>query len=91
MLQQCIRLCDSSLFVLTPRNDFLSCCAEELNWPAQNPDLTPTPNSQHQCPTSLNAPVAEWEQSPTARFQNLVESFPRRVEAVIAADECSWL
>ena len=29
--------------------------------------------------------VAEWKQVPTAMFQHLVESLPRRVEAVIAA------
>ena len=32
-----------------------------------------------------NALAAEWEQIPTARFQNLVESLSRRVEAVVAA------
>jgi hypothetical protein len=29
--------------------------------------------------------VAEWKQVPAVMFQNLVESLPRRVEAVIAA------
>jgi hypothetical protein len=29
--------------------------------------------------------VAEWKQVPAAMFQHLVESLPRRVEAVIAA------
>jgi hypothetical protein len=29
--------------------------------------------------------VGEWKQVPTAMFQYLVESLPRRVEAVIAA------
>ena len=32
-----------------------------------------------------NAFVAEWKQVPAAMFQHLVESLPRRVEAVIAA------
>ncbi len=34
----------------------------------------------------INALVAEWEQIPAARFQNLVESLPITVEAVIATD-----
>ena len=32
-----------------------------------------------------NALVVEWKQVPAAMFQHLVESLPRRVEAVIAA------
>jgi hypothetical protein len=32
-----------------------------------------------------NALVAEWKQVPGAMFQHLVESLPRRVEAVMAA------
>ncbi len=32
-----------------------------------------------------NVLVAEWEQSPVARFQNLVKSLPRRMEAFIVA------
>ena len=34
-----------------------------------------------------NALVAEWKQVPATVFQHLVESLPRRVEAVIAAKE----
>jgi hypothetical protein len=34
-----------------------------------------------------NAVVAEWKHAPTTMFQHLVESLPRRVEAVIAAKE----
>jgi hypothetical protein len=30
--------------------------------------------------------VVEWKQVPAAMFQHLVESLPRRVEAVIAAN-----
>jgi hypothetical protein len=36
-------------------------------------------------PNLTKALVAEWKQVPAAMFQNLVESLPRRVEAVIAA------
>ena len=46
---------------------------EELAWPTQ----TSTPNL-------TNALVAEWKQVPTALFQHLVESLPRRVEAVVS-------
>jgi hypothetical protein len=38
----------------------------------------------YQCPTSLML-VAEWKQVRVAMFQHLVESLPRRSEAVIAA------
>ena len=36
-------------------------------------------------PDLTNALVAEWKQVPAAMVQHLVESFPRRVEAVLAA------
>jgi hypothetical protein len=36
-------------------------------------------------PNLSNALVAEWKQVPTARFQLLVESLPRKVEADVAA------
>jgi hypothetical protein len=36
-------------------------------------------------PDLTNALVAEWKQVPTAMFQNLLESLPRRVEGVITA------
>ena len=72
---------------------------EELDWPAQSPDLSPI---EHLCdelewrlrvrpsrPTSVpdltNALLDEWAKIPTDRLQNLVESLPRRVEAVVAA------
>ena len=51
-----------------------------INW---NADCEPGLIVQHQCPTSL---MAEWKEVPAAMFQHLVESLPRRVEAVIAAN-----
>jgi hypothetical protein len=36
-------------------------------------------------PELTNALVAEWKEVPAAMFQHLVESLPRRMEAVIAA------
>jgi hypothetical protein len=36
-------------------------------------------------PDFTKAFVAEWKQVPAAMFKHLVESLPRRVEAVIAA------
>ena len=68
---------------------------EELDWPAQNPDLNPIehlwdelerrlqtrPSRPTSVPDLINAVQNEW--APT--LQNLVESLPRRVEAVIAA------
>ena len=72
---------------------------EELDWPAQIPDLNHIEHlwdelkcrlrARPNCPTSVpdltNALVAEWKQIPAAMFQHLVESLPRRVEADIAA------
>ena len=60
----------------TPSNTF------EINW---NTDCEPGLITQHQLPDLTNALVAEWKQVPAAMFQHLVESLPRRVEAVIAA------
>ena len=70
---------------------FVEIGVEELDWPAQSPDLGMNWNtnyelgliSQRQCPTSLML-EAEWKQVPSATFQHSVESL-RRVEAVIAA------
>ena len=70
---------------------FVDIGVEELNWPAQSPDFGMNWNAdyepgliaQHQCLTSLMF-VAEWKLVPTAMFQHLVESLPRRVEAAIA-------
>ena len=49
-----------------------------------NVDCKPGLIAQHQWPTSLML-VAECKQVPSAMFLHLVESLPRRVEAVIAA------
>jgi hypothetical protein len=38
-------------------------------------------------PDLINALLAEGNQVPAAMFQHIVESLPRRVEAVIAAKE----
>jgi hypothetical protein len=72
---------------------------EELDWPAQSADINPIdqlcdklecrlrarPNCQTSVPDLTNALVAELKQVPAAMFQQLVESLPRRVEAVVAA------
>ena len=72
---------------------------EEHDWRAQSSNLNPIEHLWHELerrlrarpniPTSVlnltNALVAEWKQVPAAMFQHLVESFPRRVEAIIAA------
>jgi hypothetical protein len=57
----------------TPLNTF------GLNW---NVVCEPTSASD-----LSHALVAEWKQVPTALYQHLMESLPRRVEAVIAAKE----
>ena len=76
---------------------FVEINGEELDWPAQSPDLNPNEHLwdelEHRLrvrpnrpvPDLTNALVAEWKQVRTAMFQHLVESLPRRVEAVIAA------
>ena len=72
---------------------------EEVDWPAQSPDLNPIehlwdelerrllarPNHPTSLPELTLALVAEWKQILAAMFQHLVESLPRRVEAVIAS------
>ena len=72
---------------------------EELDWPAQSPDLNPIEHlwdelerrlrTRSNRPTSVpaltSALVVEWKQVPAAMFQHLVESLPRSGEAVIAA------
>jgi hypothetical protein len=49
-----------------------------------NSDCKPGLIAQHQCLTSKML-VAEWKQVPSAMLQHLLESLPRRVEAIIAA------
>ena len=72
---------------------------KKLDWPAQSPHLNPIehlwdelerqlrsrPNRPTSVPDLTNALVAEWKQILAAMFQHVVESIPRRVEAVIAA------
>jgi hypothetical protein len=79
---------------------FIEIGVEELDRPAQSPDLNPIkhlcdelecrprarPNLQTSVTDLTNALVAEWEQFLAAIFQYLVESLPRRVEAVVAAN-----
>jgi hypothetical protein len=78
---------------------FVKICMEELDWPAQSPDLNPIehfwdelerrlrarPNHPTSVPDLANALMAEWKYVPAAMYQHLVEGLPRRVEAVIAA------
>ena len=52
-----------------------------MNW---NVDRA-RPNRPTSLPDLTEALVAEWKQIPTAMFQHLVESLPRRVEAVVGA------
>ena len=71
---------------------FVEIGAEELDWPAQSPDLNPIdrrlrdrPNRPTSVSDLTNALVAERKQVLAAMCQHPVESLPRRVEAVIAA------
>ncbi|MCJ8736326.1 hypothetical protein PDJAM_G00258380 [Pangasius djambal] len=71
----------------------------ELDWPAQSPDLNPIEHlwdelerrlrARPSRPTSVcyltNALLEEWSKIPINTLLNLVDSLPRRVEAVIAA------
>ena len=69
---------------------FVEIGVEELDWPAQSPDLNPIehlwdelecrllarPNRQTTVPNLTHALVDEWKQVPAAMFQHLVESLP---------------
>ena len=73
---------------------FVEIGVEELDWPAQSPDLNPieniwdelecqleaSPNCTTSEPNLTNALVAEWKPIPAAMFQHLVESLPRRLK-----------
>ena len=73
---------------------FVEIGVEELDRPAQSPDLIKhlwdelgrrlraRPNRPTSVPDLTNALVAELKQVPAAIFQHLLESLPRRVEAV---------
>jgi hypothetical protein len=56
-----------------------------FSWLGLGPLIPVKENRPTSVPDLTNALVAEWKQVPAAMFQHLVESFPRRVEAVIAA------
>ena len=72
---------------------------DELDWPGQSPDLNPIEHlwdelerrlrARPSRPTSVcdltNALLEEWSKILIKTLLNLVESLPRRVEAVIAA------
>ncbi|MCJ8745688.1 hypothetical protein PDJAM_G00133110 [Pangasius djambal] len=72
---------------------------EELDWPAQSPDFNPIehlwdelvrrlrarPSHPTSVPDLTNVLLEEWSKIPINTLLNLVESLPRRVEAVIAA------
>ena len=78
---------------------FVKIGVEELDWPAHNTDVNPIkhlwvelerrlgakPYHPTSVPNLTNALVAVRKQIPATMFQHLVESLPRRVEAVIAA------
>jgi hypothetical protein len=69
---------------------FVEIGVEELDWPAQSPDLNTIkhlcerrlqarPNRPTSVPNLTNDLVAEWKQVPAAMSQYLVENPPRRV------------
>ena len=78
---------------------FVEIGMEEFDWPALSAALyrikllwdelarrlCARPNRPTSVADLTNALVADWKQVPAAMFQHLVDSLPRRVEAVIAA------
>ena len=78
---------------------FVEISVEELDRLTQSPDLNSikhlwdelerrlqaSPNRPTSVPDLTNVLVAEWKQVPVAMFHHLVESLPRKVEAVIEA------
>ena len=99
----CFQLCDNDNAPVNKARSiqkwFVEIGVEELEWPAQSPDLNPIkhlwddlecrlrtrPNRPTSVPNLTNALVAERKQVPAEMFQNLVESLPRRVDPVLAA------
>ena len=77
---------------------FIKISGEALDWPEQSPNLPPIahrwdelerrlrarPNRPTLVANFTNVLAAEWKQVPAAMFQHLVESLPRKAEAVIA-------
>jgi hypothetical protein len=77
---------------------FVEISVEELDWPAQIPELNHIkhpwdelerrlrvrPNYPTLVPNITNALVTEWKQVSAAMFQHVVERLPRRTEAVNA-------
>lgn len=53
-------------------------------WAELERRLRTRPSSATSVPGLPNAPLDEWARTPTETLQNLTESLPRRVEAVIA-------
>ena len=66
---------------------FVEFGVEDLDWPAQSPDLNPNEYlcDELECPTSLMLLWLNGSKSSAAMFKHLVESIPRRVKDVIAA------
>jgi len=72
---------------------------QELNWPAQSPDINPIEHlwdelerrlrSRPQRPTTKNELFAvlkeEWRAIPESTYRMLIESITSRIEAVISA------